>query len=951
MSAIDLHKPDLDGKRMIKVKGWPGTGVAFRKQYVIVQSSRAAACKPRNTEQKPCWWILCLMVRLTAFAVLWCCIGFAQATLNLTVKDSSGAPIPKATGSAENLTTGTKQQFQTDDQGTRSLTNLAPGRYRLQIAKDGFATHSSLVDVSTATVSREIVLKIGVANFAVNVASATPLPGSDRGLDEIAAPVQAATEKDIEASGALDLSSFLNLRMNGVFLNEIHGNPMQPDLNYRGFTASPLLGTPQGMSIYMDGVRLNQPFGDIVSWDLIPRIAIAEVAIIPGSNPLFGLNTLGGALSMRTKDGASKPGATLQLSGGSFGRKVADFEYGCAHKSLDWYTASNLFFEDGWRETSPSNVRQFFGKLGWRGDKSYLGLATAYANNSLAGNGLQEFQFLERSFSSVYTKPDITSNRSPFVNLQARRIVTPHIAFSGNAYFRYIRTIAMNGDINEDSLDQSLYQPNAAERAALTAARYSGFPVAGETAANTPFPRWRCIANVLLGDEPAEKCNGLINRGNTHQRNYGLAGQVTWNTGGNQLTAGAAYDGNRVGFAQSTELGYLNPDRSVTGLGAFADGITGGDVDSEPYNTQVNLSSRIHSGSAFATNTYSGNRWNLTVSGRFNRTTVDNRDRLRPKAGTGSLTGLHEFHRFNPAAGATFRGFYAGYTEGNRAPTAIELGCADPAAPCKLPNAMAGDPPLLQVVARTFEAGYRSGGSDRRLRWNLGWFQTANRKDILFVASEQTGYGYFKNFDRTLRQGIETGANARLGHFTIGGGYTFLRATFESVEEVNGTGNSTNDAASPGFEGAIGIGKGNRMPLIPGHLVKAYADIQVTSKFQVDLGLLGVSNSYARGNENNRHKPDGRHYLGSGESPGYALVNLGARYRVHPRVQLFVQANNLFDKRYYSGAQLGAMGFTNESAFIARPFPVVGGQYAVRQSTFLAPGAPRGAWAGIRLQF
>ena len=88
----------------------------------------------------------------------------------------------------------------------------------------------------------------------------------------------------------------------------MQGNPFQPDLNYRGYTASPLLGTPQGLSVYMDGVRLNQPFGDVVSWDLIPRQAIASMTLMPGSNPLFGLNTLGGALSIQTKDGRDAPG-------------------------------------------------------------------------------------------------------------------------------------------------------------------------------------------------------------------------------------------------------------------------------------------------------------------------------------------------------------------------------------------------------------------------------------------------------------------------------------------------------------------------------------------------------------------------------------------------------------------------------------------------------------------
>src|SRR6202008_472669 len=148
------------------------------------------------------------------------------------------------------------------------------------------------------------------------------LPGVDLPIEKIPAPVQTATSAEIERTESLDLSSFLNRRFNGVFANEIQNNPFQPDINYRGFTASPLLGTPQGLSVYMDGVRLNQPFGDVVSWDLIPRLAIAEVALMPGSNPLFGLNTLGGALSLETKDGRAGIRPELTLSGGSFGRKV-----------------------------------------------------------------------------------------------------------------------------------------------------------------------------------------------------------------------------------------------------------------------------------------------------------------------------------------------------------------------------------------------------------------------------------------------------------------------------------------------------------------------------------------------------------------------------------------------------------------------------------------------------
>ncbi|MGC4056021.1 MAG: TonB-dependent receptor [Paludibaculum sp.] len=888
----------------------------------------------------------------------------SSGEIQMEVKDASGAAV-EAHGWVESVHSGFRRSFQCDRRGLASVAGLAAGQYRLRLAKEGFAPYTETLEIAAgATERRAVSLAIGAPAYAVSVVSATPLAGLDRLLDEIPAPVKAATDRDIEASGSLDVSDFLNRRLANVYVNEIQGNPLQPDVNFRGYTASPLLGTPQGVSVYMDGVRMNQPFGDVVSWDLIPRVAVSEMAMIAGSDPLFGLNTLGGALSLRTKDGISHPGTSVQLSGGSFGRKAAEVEHGgSTARGFHWYAASSLFFEDGWRASSPTNVRQFLGKIGRQRERTSLGLTLAYANNTLIGNGLQELRLLQRDYRSVYTKPDQTANRSPFANLQMRHSFSNALTFSGNAYFRHIRTLTLNGDINEDSLDQSVYQPGAAERAALTAAGYSGFPASGATAANTPFPFWRCIGNVLLKDEPGEKCNGLINRGASQQRNYGLSGQVSWfrQAGAfrNQLTAGAAYDGNSVGFQQSSELGYLVADRSVVGTGAYGDGVSGGEVDGEPFDVRVNLGGRMHSASVFATDTVTAGRLNLTVSGRFNRTTIDNRDRIRPAEGPGSLTGRHEFLRFNPAAGVTYRvagavSLYGGYTEGSRAPTSIELGCADPETPCKLPNAMAGDPPLKQVVTRTFEAGVRSSG-ERRVRWSAGWFRATNHDDILFVASQQTGFGYFKNFETTRRQGLELDANARVGRVTFGGGYTYLRATFESSETVNGSGNSSNDLAqtvSRGLEGTIEIGPGSHIPLIPSHLVKAYADVQVTSKLLVDLSVVGVTGSYARGNENNEHQPDGIYYLGPGRTPGYGVVNLGGRYSVHRRVELFAQINNLFDRRFYTAAQLGPTGFTAEGSFVARPFAAASnGEFPVQQSTFLAPGSPRGAWVGLRLRF
>ena len=797
----------------------------------------------------------------------------------------------------------------------------------------------------------------------VVVVGTTPLPGVEQPVDRVPAPVQTFTSRDLERSGALDVSELAARRMTGVHVNEMQGNPFQPDVNYRGYTASPLLGTPQGLSVYMDGVRLNQPFGDIVSWDLIPSSAIASTTLMPGSNPLFGLNTLGGALSIQTKSGITHPGTMLQASYGSDVRRAFDFEHGGTHAgAVNWYLAGTLFAEDGWRDDSPSDVRQIFGKVGWERSRGSLALTLAHARNDLNGNALQELRLLDRDAASVYTKPDETHNRATFVNAALRHAGPAGLAFSGNVYYRDIDTRTFNGDVNEDSLDQSLYQPTPAERAALIAAGYTDVPASGANAENTPFPYWPCLGNVLLGDEPAEKCNGLQNRTQTGQHNGGVSGQVThfgtWAVRRNQLTAGVAFDRSRAEFTQASQLGYLNPDRSITGVDAFGDGVTGGTVDGEPYDTRVDLDGLTKTWSVYATDTLSfGDRAHLTLSGRYNRTSVENRDGIRSPGEAGSLDGSHRFSRFNPAAGITVNAsrainLYAGYNEGSRAPTSIELGCADPEQPCKLPNAMAGDPPLAQVVTRTLDAGVR--GQSGRIAWNAGYFRAANHDDILFVQSEQTGFGYFKNFGRTRREGLELGARVRAGVAEIGAGYTLLDATFRSSEEVNGESNSTNDAAAaggPGLEGSIDIEPGDRMPLIPRHMLKLYADIQVTRALGFDADLVAFSGSLARGNENGGHEADGVYYVGPGATDAYAVVNLGARYALTSWLTLVGQVNNLFDRRYTTAALLGPTAFTAEGVFLSRPFPPVGGEFPLTHSTLFAPGAPVRAWFGTRFRF
>src|SRR5215472_1074617 len=382
----------------------------------------------------------------------------ATGEFHIEVKDPSGAAVEQAAGSLQELSTGAYRRFKTNSSGTYTVENLPLGRYRLEISKEGFATQSFLVDVQPGSpVSRTITMALGIESARVDVVAATPLAGSNLSVQEVPAPVQVASQQDLQNSGAQDLSDFLDRRLSGVNINENQENPFQPDLNYRGYTASPLLGTPEGISVYMDGVRQNQPFGDVVSWDLIPRIAISDVALVPGSNPLFGLNSLGGAVSIETKDGRSKPGTSIGVYGGSFGRRAVEFEHGGSNsKGLDWYVAGNLLHDDGWRIKSPSDVRQIFSKLGWQGAKTTISLSFAYADNYLTGNGLQEQRLLSRDYSSGYTYGDTTTNRSPFVNLSVRHAASSALTFSGNAYFQYIRADTVNPNLNTNSLDESV---------------------------------------------------------------------------------------------------------------------------------------------------------------------------------------------------------------------------------------------------------------------------------------------------------------------------------------------------------------------------------------------------------------------------------------------------------------------------------------------------------------
>lgn len=892
--------------------------------------------------------------------------------IRLQVDDPSGAGM-QASGKLQNRAVGIERDFETDSQGGYTVSGLPFGRYRLEISKPGFATQAMTVDVNSAVfVAQTVTMKLSSQASRVEVVSETPLAGTELTRDQIAAPVQTATAADITNSGALDLGDFLNRELNGVYLNEVQGNPFQPDVNYRGYTASPLLGTPEGLSVYVDGVRQNQPFGDVVSWDLIPKDAISEVTLVPGSDPLFGLNTLGGALSITTKNGLTHPGWSGDVLYGSSGRKAVEGEWGGSKSNgFNWFLSGTGFHESGWRYDSPSDIRQGFARLGWLHGKTDLALTLSYAYNTLLGNGVQDYRLLAANYSSAYSVPDVTANRSPSFNFIARHTFSENLTFAGNAWFRNIRTEAINPNYNDNASGSLIYQPTPEEQAVLTEAGYTGFPSSGADISNTPFPKWPCIAEALSLGSPGSACDGVNVYSKEVQNEYGFSGQFNWVTnpkvGRNQFAAGALIDRNNITYTQTTDFAYVLPNYTLVSVPAWQDGSTV-DANGDPVDSRVGLRGHAPNWSLYFADTLT--LWrnvNLTVSGRYNYDTVHNLDLLNPAAGLGSLTGDYTFQRFNPAIGITWSPVssvngYARFSQGSRAPTSIELGCADPAAPCSLPNSLSSDPPLQQVVTDTWEAGVRGKAETtflRNINWNVGLFRSENHNDILFVAAPQTGTGYFQNFARTLREGTDADVDGRIGPVTWGLNWTFLSATYQSTETLDGSANNTNDMALqgyPGLPGVITVHPGNRIPLIPKQTGKAYAIWSATPKLGFEFDEVVNSSSYARGNENNAYAADGRYYLGPGVSPGYAITNIRAHYDLTRHLQLALQIDNLFNREYYSAAWLSNTSLNAQGAVQSLPFPAYSnGPYAgsapAESATFFAPGPPRRAWVDLRLRF
>src|SRR5215469_7982173 len=227
--------------------------------------------------------------------------------------------------------------------------------------------------------------------------TAKPIPGAvDQ--DKIPANVQTAGAPDFSYTVTPDLLQSMVRALPGVSLGDQTGNQFQLDLNYRGFTASPVIGTPQGLAVYQNGVRINEVFGDIVNWDFIPQNAIARMTLVP-SNPVYGLNAIGGALSFEMKNGFTYHGAQGELSGGSYGRAVAAVQAGGEVANLAGYFTADAIKDAGWRQDTPSSRRRIYADLGARGGQTEFHVTFTGADNFFNGTAATPVQMLAQNWS------------------------------------------------------------------------------------------------------------------------------------------------------------------------------------------------------------------------------------------------------------------------------------------------------------------------------------------------------------------------------------------------------------------------------------------------------------------------------------------------------------------------------------------------------------------------
>lgn len=732
---------------------------------------------------------------------------------------------------------------------------------------------------------------IGRSETGARVPTGGSLP-----LSKVPFTVETVTARQFEQDRAtLDPTFTLARTTPGVNVSDGQGNSFRQTVTYRGFDASPLQGAPQGLAVYQNGVRINEAFGDVVNWDLIPQVAINRLDIVTG-NPIFGLNALGGAVNIEMKNGFTWQGKEVSVMGGSDGRILGTLQYGEVIGPWSFYFAGEGLRDRGWRFQSPSEIGRVYADIGHRTLDSEFHLIASGAKTFFGAAAAAPVDFTRLNERAIFTSPQTIDTEVGQIQVTGKVNLSPTWDMSGVAYVRRFSQFVVDGNdgnfencstrssfrgflcFEDDGFERAPGQSDQAFR--------NQFLIVGPQNQRIPFR-----AGIPYG---------TLDTVRTEATSYGGTLQATNRDQlferPNTFIVGGSIDAAYYSFKSASTLGVINPDLSVTtdpnnpvygtipGLG------TG------PIRTAAALG--IAPSQVFGSNLYMGlyaldtldvtDQLSLTAGARLNFARISTQDQT---GFSPDVTGTHYFARINPVVGLTYRFYpwlslYGGYSESNRAPTPLELACANPDRPCLLPNSLVADPPLKQVEARTYEAGFRGTVADvyegGLVNYKLGFFRTDLSNDILQVAVPgNAARGYFVNVPATQRQGIEVSAEYVGERLRLYANYALIDATFQFRGDLSSPNNPLAD------DGLITVRPGNKLPLIPEHQIKAGFDYAITPQWRFGFNVAAFSSSYFRGDESNLNR----------KLPAYALANLNTSFQITKNVELFGLVTNLFNTR------------------------------------------------------
>jgi outer membrane receptor protein involved in Fe transport len=744
----------------------------------------------------------------------------------------------------------------------------------------------------------------------VRVFPTTPssTPGTALAVDKVPSSINFVDTPEIQRTNSLNVMDALQQNVAGVNISNVAGNEFQSNIEFRGFVASPVSGTPQGLAVYQNGVRINEAFGDTVNWDLIPTLAIKSIAVVT-NNPAYGLNALGGAVTVQMKNGFNYHGTEVDIMGGSFGRIQGSAQWGQQYGTWAVYGALEGVHDDGYRYFGSSDVRRFYGDIGYRYDGNEIHLNMGAAQNNFGASATVPVELLQQYWGAIYTSPQTSQNQVGYLNLTGKFEVTPTWTIDAIGHYR-----------------------------AFTQHTVDGNPTATQVCAN---PALLCFgddstpANGLNGQQlanpfPDGATLGEIDRTFTNTNTGGFSLQAT-NTDRlfgheNRFVVGTSFDASVTHFGATAELGTIGSNFVVNGSGIFL-GQSGVPVSDGP----VSLRTTNQYTGIYALDTFDVTKaFSVTAGGRFN----DARISLQDQIGT-ALNGNDTYDRFNPMIGATYKiapglTAYAGYSEANRAPTPLELGCANPAQPCIIATFLVSDPPLKQVVSQTYEAGFRGTRdfSFGTLDWKVGGFRATNNDDILAIPSPVLqGFGFFQNVGDTRRQGVEAEASLKSSRWQMRASYAFIDARFLDSLLLQ----SNSPFADP-TTGNIQVSPGNIIPTIPRHRIKASFDYSVTDAFKVGGDALWVSSQYFFGDDSNQ----------APQLPSYAVFSAHASYQIDKTYQIYGRVDNIFDNRYATYGNFFETDAIPNFANGGNPFT---------DPRSLAPARPRAFYAGLKATF